>query len=78
MSKKIATRLPELAEWEKAEYDGIKGSPPKWVPKPYRDEFLSARNTLFLAAPTISTIKQFRKKYDAFPVGGINHKRFHR
>ena len=47
MSEKTPTWLPELEKWENAEYDGIKGSPPKWVPEPFRNKFLSARNTLF-------------------------------
>jgi hypothetical protein len=31
-----------------------------------------------MATPTFSAFKQFNKKNPAFPIGGINHKRFHR
>jgi len=40
MSEKIPTWLPELEKWEKAEYDGIKGSPPEWVPQPYKKKWV--------------------------------------
>lgn len=39
--------LPELERWEQAPYDGIKGSPPEWVPPPFRKKFYSARGDLF-------------------------------
>lgn len=41
--------LPELEKWEHAEYDGIKGSPPDWVPAPDRRRFCTHRYLLFNA-----------------------------
>lgn len=39
--------LPNLKEWEQTVYDGIKGFPPKWIPKPNRDRFNLERFLIF-------------------------------
>jgi len=31
-----------------------------------------------MAIPILLTVKQFNQKHPAFPIGGINHKRFNR
>lgn len=40
--------LPELITWESADYDGIKGTPPEWVPEPAREKFSTERLGVFL------------------------------
>lgn len=47
MVENIPTWLPELEKWEHSDYDGIKGSPPEWVPQPHKKKFHKASSTLF-------------------------------
>lgn len=47
-SSKPPDWLPELEKWENADYDGIKGFPPPWVPEPFRDKFSTQRLLLLL------------------------------
>jgi hypothetical protein len=46
----IPSWLPELEKWEKSEYDGIKGSPPQYIPEPHIEQFRLERNRLFFLA----------------------------
>ncbi len=48
MLNKIPPWLPELVKWEQANYDGIKGLPPDWVPAPHKKQFFTARYILFI------------------------------
>jgi len=44
--KKISEALYQLRQRQKAKYDGVVGSLPKWVPDPLRQEFQAVRNDL--------------------------------
>ena len=64
-SQPLAQFVAAYKHWEDAPYDGIKGYPPEWVPTPFRDQFRSARNVLFLSAyEKRATYEDIQKRFD--------------
>jgi len=62
---KIPAWLPELEQWERAPYDGIKGCPPAWVPEPHRKQFGLARRCLFfLVEEKKVSYAEIRSRFD--------------
>jgi hypothetical protein len=57
--------MPELEKWEQAQYDGIKGILPEWVPEPTRKQFGSTRRRLFfLVEEKQATFAEIRSRFD--------------
>lgn len=57
--------VPELEKWEQAEYDGLKGWPPEWVPEPQREQFRLNRTCLFfLVEEKKATYTEIRSRFD--------------
>ncbi|MBX3325164.1 MAG: hypothetical protein U0223_07495 [Nitrospira sp.] len=55
----------KLLEWEHAPYDGIKGSPPSWIPEPIVREFDMARSSLFfLVEEQQVCYEEIRERFD--------------
>lgn len=56
--------LSELIHWERADYDGIKGTLPPWVPAPFVKSFSLARGSLFpLVENEKATYEDIRKQF---------------
>lgn len=57
--------LPELELWENAKYDGIKGSPPEWVPKYHKDIFHKIQiGCFFDVCKDRISYKELKKSFD--------------
>jgi len=57
--------LSALEAWEQADYDGLKGLPPKWMPEPSIKAFYGARGFLFhLITDEKSTYRDIRARFD--------------
>lgn len=65
LSPEVPAWLPELKQWEQAEYDGVKGSPLEWIPEPHVKQFRSARRRLFfLVEEKKATYTEIRSRLD--------------
>jgi hypothetical protein len=65
LSPEVPAWLPERKQWQQAEYDGVKGTPPEWVPEPHIKQFHSARGHLFfLVEEKKATYTEIRSRFD--------------
>src|SRR5688572_9274001 len=66
--------VADLRKWETADYDGIKGWTPVWVPQPHREKFRLARTVVFFAIEDDqATYDEIRSRFD-YLVADVKHR----